>query len=277
MERLRDERLSCGGEADASVSLEREWKCKGTTSDSSPSKSNLVGSCRSPDELGGIMRALRPLVVASLVVLSLLPATAAPAEENANDQLFSPNSEPYGRPYAEWFAEYQEWYNEIPAPVNPLFEPDSPHNCDLEDGKVVFLGASTSCKVREHKAVAFDAGFWECSAAEGLGDTYAELRRCAVENFERDLNPDVHQVRIWIDGDRLRNPRRWTILTPIPSDLIDFPENNIWDADPGPSKSVTKGLFYILRPLSEGTHTIKAELDNEALGPLTLIWKLRVE
>jgi hypothetical protein len=223
------------------------------------------------------MRALKTLMVASLVALSLLPATAAPADETGDARLFSPHSEPYGRPYAEWFAEYQEWYNEIPAPVNPLFEPDSPHNCDLEDGKVVFLGGPTDCKVPEHKAVAVAGAFWECSTAEGLGDTYAELRKCAVENFARDFDPDVHEFKIWIDGELLHNPRRWAVLTPIPSDLINFPEENIWDAEPGPSKSVTKGFFYILRPLSEGTHTIKAEVHDETFGDFTLIYKLRVD
>jgi hypothetical protein len=215
-------------------------------------------------------------MVACLVVLSLVPTTAAWASESANDELFTPHSSPYGRAYAEWFAEFQEWYNEIPAPVNPIFEGDSPHNCDLEDGRVVFLGAATTCTVPEHKAVAFAGGFWECSTAEGLGETYAELRRCAVENFARDFDPDVHRFRIWIDGEPLRHPRRWTVLTPIPSDLIDFPENNIWDAEPGPSKSVTKGFFYILRPLSKGTHTIRAEVHDETFGDAVFVYKLRV-
>ena len=223
-----------------------------------------------------MMRALKPLMVALLIGASQLPTSAAVADRGGDGRLFSPHSEPYGRSYAEWFAEYQEWYNEIPAPVNPLFEPDSPHNCDLEDGKVVFLGGPTDCRVPEHKAVAVAGGFWECSTAEGLGDTYAELRRCAVENFARDFNPDVHQFRIWIDGELLRKPRRWTFLTPIPSDLINFPQNNIWDAEPGPSKSVSKGFFWILRPLSEGTHTIKAKGHDEAFGDFTLIYKLRV-
>jgi hypothetical protein len=223
------------------------------------------------------MRVLRPLAVAFLAALSLMPATAAPADESAASRLFSPHSEPYGRPYAEWFAEYQEWYMEIPAPGNPAFDPNSPHKCDLEDGKVIFVGFATHCKIPEHKAVAFDAGFWECSTAEGHGDTYAELRRCAVENFERDFNPDVHQFKIWIDGKLLRNPRRWTTLTPIPSDIINLPEDNVWDAEPGPTKSVTKGFWYILRPLSEGTHTIRSTGFNEAFGgDFTFTIKLRV-
>lgn len=222
------------------------------------------------------MRALRPLVVASFVVLSVLSAPVALGDNSADARLFSPHSEPYGRPYAEWFAEFQEWYNEIPTPVNPLIESDSPHNCDVEDGKVVFLGAETSCKVPEHKAVAFAGGFWECSTAEGLGDTYAELRRCAVQNFEKDFDPDVHQFKIWIDGEVLRHPRRWAVVTPIPADLIDFPEDNIWGAEPGPSKSVSKGFFYILRPLPEGTHTIRAEVHDDTFGDVTFTYKLRV-
>jgi hypothetical protein len=223
-----------------------------------------------------MMRALKSLAVA-LVLLSLVSGRAAFGDDSSGARLFSPDSEPYGRSYAQWLAEFQEWYNEIPTPENPLVEGDSPHNCDLEDGKVVFVGAPTDCRVPEHKAVAFAGDFWECSTAEGLGETYAELRRCAVDNFAKDFNPDIHHVRLWIDGERVANPERWTFLTPIPSDLIEFPEDNIWGAEAGLSKSVTKGAFYILRPLSEGTHTIKFKVQNELSGEATFIYKLRVD
>jgi hypothetical protein len=215
-------------------------------------------------------------MVVFLFALSLLPSPAALAVQSADDRLFSPQSQPYGRAYAEWFAEYQEWFNEIATPVNPLTDPASPKNCDVEDGRITFLFDGANCKVPEHKAVAFSGAFWECSTAEELGDTYAKLRRCAVKNFETDFNQDLLQFSIRIDGQIVRHPRRWTVLTPIPSDLIDFPEDNIWGADPGPSKSVTKGFFYILRPLSEGTHKITAKVHHETFGDFTITYELRV-
>ena len=220
------------------------------------------------------MRALRRLTIASFVALSLL--STAQADQAGNRRLFSPNSQPYGRAYAEWFAEYQEWLNEIPAPVNPVNDPASPNNCDVEDGRVTFIVAGADCKVPEHKAVAFSDAFWECSTAEGLGDTYSELRACAVDNFATDFNRDVLEFTIRVDGRPIPRPRRWTVLTPILSDCIDFPDYIIWGAVPGPIKSVTKGFFYILRPLPEGAHTIAADVHHETFGDFTLTYEIRV-
>jgi hypothetical protein len=220
--------------------------------------------------------ALKRVVVVALVI-SALPGPVASAGAVSDDRLFSPHSSPFGRPYAEWFAEYQEWLNEIPTPVNPFVDPASPENCDLEDGHVVFLEPQgPPCSVPPGKAVGIPFASWECSTAEGLGRTYAELRRCAVDNYAADFGPESLRFSVRIDGRVLPNPRAWTIVTPVPADLIDFPEDNIWDAVPGPSKSVTKGLFYILRPLSPGAHRVVIDLDHDEFGELTLVSRLRV-
>jgi hypothetical protein len=227
-------------------------------------------------KVGGTMWAATRRFVIACLALAVLPVPIAFASDATDHRLFSPHSAPYGRSYQEWYAEYQEWLNEIPTPANPLTDPASPENCDVEDGRITFIFDGAKCKVSKDKAVAFTGAFWECSTAEGLGDTYAELRRCAVENFEKDLTPDVLQFTIRIDGQIVRNPRRWTVITPIPSDLINFPEDNIWGAEPGPSKSVTKGQFYILRPLSAGTHMIRVNGHAEGFGDFTVTYQLRV-
>jgi hypothetical protein len=223
-----------------------------------------------------MMRTLTRLTIAVLVTCSLLPISPTRADQTGDRRLFSPHSQPFGRAYAEWFAEYQEWLNEIPTPMNPVTDPTSPENCDVEDGRVTFVVAGADCRVPEHKAVAFSDAFWECSTAEGLGDSYPELRACAVDNFAADFNRDVLEFSIRVDGQTIRRPRRWTVLTPIPSDLIDFPKDNIWGAEPGPSKSVTKGFFYILRPLPEGAHTITVDVHHETFGDFTLTYEIRV-
>ena len=140
--------------------------------------------------------------------------------------------------------------------------PDSPLNCaEQRNGKVVFLGPSgADCTVSdEARSSSFTHfGFWECSTAEGLGETWAELRACAKNNFARDLDPDIYHQNVYIDGKRLRHQRDWVTHT-TPGEIIDFPKDNIWGAEPGPSKSVTKGFLFILRPLSEGRHRIVIE------------------
>jgi hypothetical protein len=39
---------------------------------------------------------------------------------------------------------------------------------------------------------------------------------------------------------------------------------------------VTKGFFFIARPLSVGTHTIRANALDDNLGKLSAVWTLEV-
>ena len=61
-----------------------------------------------------------------------------------------------------------------------------------------------------------------------------------------------------------------------PGEIIEFPDDNIWGADPGPSKSVTKGFVFILRPLGEGRHRIVVEVAHDVFGEMRWVWKLDV-
>jgi hypothetical protein len=55
-----------------------------------------------------------------------------------------------------------------------------------------------------------------------------------------------------------------------------FPEENVWDARPGPSRSVTKGLFYMFRPLQRGTHTLRARGHHDVFGDVELLYRVIV-
>ena len=61
-----------------------------------------------------------------------------------------------------------------------------------------------------------------------------------------------------------------------PREIIDFPEDNIWGAVPGPSKSVTKGFLFILRPLEEGAHRIVIHIVDAVFGEYRFVWRLDV-
>jgi hypothetical protein len=126
----------------------------------------------------------------------------------------------------------------------------------------VFLGANGTghgCTVPEGKAIVVATAFWECSTAEGLGDTYPELRACAKHHFHHDLSHrDVH-LTLRIDAEHLAHSRDWTFL--CPGQVIDFPDDNIWGVPGGPTKSITKGFLYILNPLSAGAHQIQVRVE----------------
>ena len=72
------------------------------------------------------------------------------------------------------------WLLEIPSGENPFEHPDSPRNCEPVDG-AVFLGPfGADCDVPAGVPVVVAVTFYECSTAEGLGDNFFQLRRCAT-------------------------------------------------------------------------------------------------
>ena len=212
----------------------------------------------------------------ALVATAMMALGAIPASASANDLVFPPGSAPYGQSYAEWEADWQIWYNEIPIGRNPLVHPDSPENCAIQPGGVAFIGGSGGdhCSLPQGTPFAFAGGFWECSTGEGLGETYPELRRCAIDNFARDLSRDTLGFTIRIDGEKLQHPRRWTFLTS--GEVIDFPRYNIWRAEPGPSKSITKGFFYIVRPLPVGEHEIRVHVNDTQFGTFNIVFTVEI-
>jgi hypothetical protein len=220
-------------------------------------------------------RALVFLAAATLALAMGVPASADHGGAAAQ-KLYPPDAEPFGWSHAEWMGAFQVWLNEIPTSQNPYPYPDSPLNCgEQRGGKIVFLGpAGADCSVPDDAALLLSPIGWECSTAEGLGDTWAELRACARDNFEKDFGPDVLEMSVFIDGKRLRHQRSWVVRSP--GEIIEFPDDNIWGADPGPSKSVTKGFVFIVRPLSEGRHRIVVEVAHDVFGEMRWVWKLHV-
>jgi hypothetical protein len=154
------------------------------------------------------------------------------------------------------------WLQEIPAPKNPVFHPASSRNCEVR-GRVVFMGpfgtGNRVCEVPPGKVIALNHSvIYECSTAEGNGRTYRKLRRCAVSQFEKNFARA--RVGIRIDGERLQQPRAWTFTSM--GTVVDFPRNNIWGTQAGPSKSVTRGVLFLIKPLDTGRHVITRTTSN---------------
>jgi hypothetical protein len=78
------------------------------------------------------------------------------------------------------------------------------------------------------------------------------IKRCTYA-----MDQTLH-VEAALDGKRLK-PQR--IISPV-FDLI-FPENNVYDVQPGRTRSVCDGYWIILEPLSSGKHHI--EFTGEAV------------
>jgi hypothetical protein len=221
-------------------------------------------------------RALVSVGVVALVI-GLFPTAGATGGGGGGGRfVFPPDSTPLGLTYPQWHGRYQVWENEIPTPENPAVFPDSPANCAPQrGGSVVFLGAfGADCEVPAGTPLVVGTASWECSTAEGLGETFRRLRRCAIENFDRDFGPSAFYQKLTIDGVHVKRTRRWVSVTP--GEIIDFPEDNIWDAEPGPSRSVSRGFLFVLRGMSPGEHVVHAKIFVDGEHVFDVSWNLEV-
>lgn len=216
-------------------------------------------------------------IVASLAVCTAVLVPSAALATAADRLVFPPSAEPYGVAYREWFSRYSIWLQEIPVPENPLVDPNSPTNCEPH-GRVVFIAPSGTgddgCSIPEGKAMAFSPLGFECSTAEGDGETFRELRDCAIEGFASFAAADISDLTLNIDGTRVRHPRLWIWTTP--GEIVNFPDNNIWGVEGGETRSILKGFFFIIAPLDEGRHDIRVHAVDPELGELVFSYDVRV-
>ena len=140
---------------------------------------------------------------------------------------------------------------------------------------VVFVGAvGADCSIPAGSPILVSPIGFECSTAEGLGDTFAELRRCAVENFKQISSPDTLRIRLKVDGERVPHLRKWTFVSP--GEIVDLPEDNLWGVEPGPTKSVTKAFSLMVRPFFDGTHKVVVTGEDQFIGRFRFVWRFRV-
>ena len=202
------------------------------------------------------MTSVRRLVVTAIACLSMLMLPVPASSAYPGQEVWGPHATPYGLSYDRWFARWSVWVQEIPVRRNPLFFPGSPRNCEVH-GRVVLMGPSGTgdggCAIPQGKAVGLTPDAAECSTAEGNGNTYRKLRQCAARLWRQ--NGTGYPVRLRIDGKRVRQARAWTFTSM--GRVVDLPKHNIWSAPPGPTKSVTRGLFYMVKPLGVGRHVIR--------------------
>ena len=170
---------------------------------------------------------------------------------------------PYGRllrrVYAELSARWWQWAIALPVAAHPLFDTA---DCNAgQEGTVWFLGGAFTgttttreCTVPRGKAIFIPVLNVECSTVEPppfFGANEAELRACAAA-FQ---DPGTGMFAT-IDGHEVHHLDRYRVQSP----LFDFdaPADNILFI-PGPvsGESVSDGVWILLAPLSNGSHTIR--------------------
>jgi hypothetical protein len=223
---------------------------------------------------------------AALALALLTPAGAHAWDDDA--VLYPEGATVLGKTYREWSSRYAEWELEIPRGQHPAIDPSRDRNCEIVEG-MVMLGASGTgpdgCTVPEDTPLlSMPVGF-ECSQAEGDGNTFRELRRCAVRGWNSFVGPgkDIPGFRLYVDGDRIpHRGDRWQFVT-TPT-VADLPERNIiewWlpgaqDIPAQTTKQMSKVVTHILRPLDEGWHRIRFVVDYQDGDQSATVWRVNV-
>jgi hypothetical protein len=180
-------------------------------------------------------------------------------EIDSESIMYPRNYQPFGKSWEKWTAIWCNWLLSIPRDKNPAVDETGKNSYQNQfDANVWFMAGTfgnnipvrRKCTVPKSKAILFPIVNKEDSFAEDLDLIYEEqLAMRARNSMDRLIC-----LQLIVDGKRLPNLSEYRVL----SEFFDltFPENNVYDVNPGITRSVCDGCWAFLRPLPIGSHEI---------------------
>ena len=174
-----------------------------------------------------------------------------------NLELFTPDSRPFGRTYADWTASWWQWVLSIPKIDNPLLDQNGKNCANNQSGPVWFLAGTLqgqterSCTIPADKAILFPVINYEASVAEGDGTTEEEL--AARAKFEMDQITDIRATISRINIDELKQYR---VKSPLFN--VTLPDDNVLGLPAQTTKMISEGYWLFLRPLEPGKYDLNS-------------------
>lgn len=204
------------------------------------------------------------------VYLLLLMPLSTLASAGPDSYFYPADSKPFGKSYPEWAATWLKFVFENP---DRLSDKTGALCAVNQTGNVWILpGASSgeisrSCSIPNGTAILISPteGFCNKQQSPSVGDNEAEIRKCAKE----DVDEDTHSSTT-IDGVKISNLHDVNRIQSILFDL-KYPPGQ------GPYKTITDGVFLMLKPLSPGNHTLVQEAGSDKPGvPADQAWNYKV-
>jgi hypothetical protein len=177
-----------------------------------------------------------------------------------------------GETYGQWSARWWQYALSIPVSTNPLLDPTGAKCGRKQSGPVFFLVgtfASTiapsgdvngianraRCVVPDDRILFFPVLNTECSTAEGNGTTDGALRDCATDSVDQATHLAVEVDGRPVPG--LADVKTTRLRAQSPLFTFHLPADNILGLrGPRSSRSVSDGVYVMLKPLAVGRHTI---------------------
>jgi hypothetical protein len=172
-----------------------------------------------------------------------------------NLELFTPDSRPFGRTYADWTASWWQWVLSIPKIDNPLLDQNGKNCANNQSGPVWFLAgtlqgqAERSCTIPADKAILFPVINYEASVAEGDGTTDEELT--ARVRYEMD---EITNMRAMVSGTNVNELRQYRIQSPPFN--VTLPTDNVLGLPAQTTKMMSEGYWLFLKPLEPGNYDL---------------------
>jgi hypothetical protein len=194
--------------------------------------------------------------------------------ELKHDLLYDRKLHPFGRSWEKWAALWCNWMLSIPKKNNPSLDEKGKYcSTNQNDQNVWFLTGTfgnvhpinRKCSIPEGRAIFFPILVKEDSLAED-SDLKTELE---LTKRSRDATNRLIHMEATVDGekaDQLENYR-------VQSEVFDltFPEDNVYDVTPGPTRAVCDGYWLFIKPLQVGKHQLYFKGETSLKEPYTLI------
>jgi|SRR3954447_25502293 hypothetical protein len=189
-----------------------------------------------------------------------------------HELLFGSQEEPFGHIWSEWVAIWCRWMLSIPKQYNPSLDETGKYCCINQNIKEVWFLTGTfgnlipvvrKCRVPSGRAILFPILEKEDSLAEDsdlLSDS--ELARRCKDAIDR-----VIHIEVSIDDRKIEDLGIYRFQSSV-FDLT-FPEGNVYDVKPGPTRSVCDGYWVFIKPLSIGPHVVHFKGENLLAEPHT--------
>jgi hypothetical protein len=189
--------------------------------------------------------------------LTVTPKVAAAQAASTKLYVYPPTAHPYGHTYSAWEVRWVQWWIGVPLGQNPATDPTGAYCAEGQSGPVWYLASNMggdfvrNCTVLAGKAILISPDLSECSTAEGNGNTFAALSKCATGGMD-----DATQADVTVDGVHLAHLlTRYRFKTSLFT--FKYPAENVLNVNgPGVTKSAADGIVVMLAPLAAGRHTL---------------------
>jgi hypothetical protein len=172
--------------------------------------------------------------------------------------IFSDTDQPYGKSWSEWSELWWRWMISIPKDNNPGMGHDHQGSNQFQYNEdIIFLAGSFdigNCTNHDVKVQYGKALFFPLINAINSSSEDPEIK-----TKEDLLEWSKHDIKIIAKKELLINGEPFLPQLVISEPFnVEYPPNNVFNADPGPTTAISCGYWVFLQPLPKGNYKIKA-------------------